>query len=137
MKGDTLTKKYGVYGTQGVTAASNKPGTRSGSASWTDASGNVWMFGGDGNGATTVGSLNDLWKYNPSTNQYTWVKGDITTNNTGVYGSLGSPAPGNKPGARSGSVTWMDASGNFWLFGGYGYSSTTNGILNGWPTVTD
>ena len=35
------------------------------------------------------------------------------------------------PGARVGAVTWKDAAGNFWLFGGYGYDGNANvGFLN-------
>jgi hypothetical protein len=40
--------------------------------------------------------------------------------NVGVYGTLGVPAAGNIPGSRSGASTWVDKSGNFWLFGGSG-----------------
>ena len=36
----------GVYGALGVPAAGNTPGGRNGSASWTDSSGNLWLFGG-------------------------------------------------------------------------------------------
>jgi len=36
----------------------------------------------------------------------------------GIYGTLGSPASGNMPGARKNAATWTDSSGNFWLFGG-------------------
>jgi len=33
---------------------------------WTDASGNFWLFGGNGfDSAGTQGYLNDLWKYEP------------------------------------------------------------------------
>jgi hypothetical protein len=56
----------GVYGTQGVSAAANVPGARVLAVSWTDASGNLWLFGGDGYGANgTSGNLNDLWRYQP------------------------------------------------------------------------
>jgi hypothetical protein len=35
------------------------------------------------------------------------------------------------PGARVGAVTWKDNSGNFWLFGGYGFDGSGNeGFLN-------
>ena len=52
----------GVYGTLGIPASGNVPGSRSGASSWTDKSGNLWLFGGlgyDSNGVS--GDLNDLW----------------------------------------------------------------------------
>ena len=94
--------------------------------SWTDSSGNLWLFGGSGydtNG--TTGTLNDLWEYDPATNDWTWMGGSDTIGanggRPGVYGTLGTAAPGNIPGGRSGAVSWIDSSGNFWLFGGSGY----------------
>jgi hypothetical protein len=56
----------GVYGTLGVASASNVPGGRGSAVSWTDSSGNFWLFGGDGSDSTgTEAFLNDLWKYQP------------------------------------------------------------------------
>ena len=118
VKGDNTIEQFGVYGTQGTAAAGNKPGARYGSVSWSDASGNLWLFGGDSYTASSYGDLNDLWKYNPATNQWTWVKGDNTSDQKGIYGTQGTAVAGNKPGARYGSVSWSDASGNLWLFGG-------------------
>jgi hypothetical protein len=42
------------------------------------------------------------------------------TGQPGVYGTLGTPAAGNVPGGREGAASWIDESGNFWLFGGCG-----------------
>ena len=42
----------------------------------------------------------------------------------GVYGTEGKPGAQNAPGARVESSTWVDQSGNLWLFGGFGYDST-------------
>ena len=132
IKGDSTINQLGIYGTQGTAAAANKPVARLGSVSWTDASGNLWLFGGGGVERTgSSGYLNDLWKYNRATNQWTWVKGDSTLNQLGIYGTLGTAAAANKPGARQQSVTWTDASGNLWLFGGLGYAASgVSGNLN-------
>jgi N-acetylneuraminic acid mutarotase len=40
-------------------------------------------------------------------------------NATGVYGSQGTAAAANVPGARAGAAAWKDSAGNLWLFGGY------------------
>lgn len=129
-----------VYGTQGVAASTNTPGGRDSAVAWTDSSGNLWLFGG-GDYDTVMGTngtneyLNDLWEFNPSTKQWTWVGGSSTGNAQGIYGTLGSPSTSNVPGARGSEgipVTWVDSSGNFWLFGGSGYDSTgaSAGLLN-------
>jgi len=115
----------GVYGTKGTAAAANVPGARNSTAGWRDATGNFWLFGGE-NGAFFSGgsSFNDLWKYSPTTNRWTWVSGDNTTGVAGVYGTVGVAAAGNKPGARYGHGVAIDASGDFWLFGGLDGSSS-------------
>jgi N-acetylneuraminic acid mutarotase len=121
----------GVYGTLGIPAAGNIPGGRGGASSWTDSNGNVWLFGGYGVSSSATAYLNDLWKFNPANNEWTWMGGSTGTWASGVYGSLGTPAPGNIPGARFAPNSWTDRSGNFWLFGGVGSASTgTGGNLN-------
>jgi len=105
----------GVYGTLGVPAAGNIPGSRSGASTWVDSTGNLWLFGGYGiDSANTLGQLNDLWKFNPSVNEWTWMSGSSTILSTctpvtggdeycgqlGVYGTLGVPAAGNVPAGR-------------------------------------
>jgi N-acetylneuraminic acid mutarotase len=122
----------GVYGTQGTAAASNVPAARMGGSAWLDASGNVWLFGGLGlNQSGAAQEYNDLWEYNPGSGQWTWVGGSNMPNTSGVYGTQRAGAAGNGPGARVSAVSWKDHSGNFWLFGGYGYAQVGNlGNLN-------
>lgn len=129
-KGDKTGENAGIYGTLGVAAASNKPGGRANAVTWTDGSGNLWLFGGVGYGEGSYGYLNDLWKFNTATGNWTWVSGDKTGNITGVYGTIGVASATNKPGGRSNLMNWVDANGNFWLFGGYGYSESSQGVLN-------
>jgi N-acetylneuraminic acid mutarotase len=121
----------GMYGTQGTPAAGNIPGASVGSVSWTDSSGNLWLFGGLG---VEGAGANDLWEFNPSTSQWAWISGSnpaTVSEATGVYGTRGLPAATNVPGGRSYAVAWTDASGNLWLFGGYGFDSGgDSGLLN-------
>jgi N-acetylneuraminic acid mutarotase len=128
--GPNLVNQKGTYGTQGTAAASNIPGARSNGATWTDASGAFWFFGGiglDSNGTPNV--LNDLWKY--SGGQWTWMAGSNLSSQQGTYGTQGTAAAANIPGARLGGVTWTDKAGNVWLFGGTGNDSVgNNGQLN-------
>jgi hypothetical protein len=178
------------YGKIGVTASTNYPGIRSGAASWVDASGNFWLFGGTGATTSSItisnvpasvsscysgtqttttgtefngsGSLSDLWEYNPSTNLWTWIAGpssfandaatvsgsatieSATNNAVGSYGTMGTAAASNEPGARYNAASWTDTAGNLWLFGGFGNIidpdstcvNTTSTTTTGCPAVT-
>lgn len=125
MGGPATTNTAGVYGTQGVADPNNSPGGRNYSASWIDASGVVWIFGGTGysSSAAATSFLNDLWKYDPASGNWTWVSGSNLGDANGVYGVKGTPAASNVPGAREGATHWVDATGALWLFGGYGHDS--------------
>ena len=72
------------------------PSVRYGAVSWTDSSGNAYVFGGS-NGASF---LNNLWRFN---------------------GTSWSPVTnaGTPPSIRLGAVSWTDSSGNAYVFGGY------------------
>lgn len=118
MKGPNMLSDPGSYGIQGVPDPANNPAARYECAStWTDASGNLWLFGGIGNRGG-FGGFNDLWKYDPGLNEWTWVSGSSSVNQIGVYGTKGVEAPANVPGARACYTHWMDTSGNLYLFGG-------------------
>lgn len=91
MAGSDQINQDGVYGTLGTPAPDNTPGWRDGAASWTDASGNLWLFGGLGAGAPGAGEncsgceMNDLWKY--SNGMWTWMGGPDMPGYSGVYGT--------------------------------------------------
>ena len=132
MSGADTVNQSGIYGTRGVPDAANVPGARDGSVSWTDSTGNLWLFGGLGfDSAGTGSSLNDLWRYDIASGDWTWMSGADTANQSGVYGTRGVPDAANVPGARTGSVAWTDTSGQLWLFGGEGKARLySSGILN-------
>lgn len=109
----------GVYGVRGTPAPANVPGARDTCASWRDASGRLWIFGGFGHDSTVdEGNLNDLWMFDPASSEWTWVTGGTIANQAGVYGTKGVADPANTPGARFGAVSWLGADGKFWMFGG-------------------
>lgn len=128
ISGSDAINATGVYGTQGAAAAANVPSARGLGAAWIDASGNLWLFGGEGYLVSTgyYHRLNDLWKFSPASNEWTWVAGSSTFDATGVYGTQGTAAAANVPGARATMATWPDADGNAWIFGGYTYDDPTN-----------
>ena len=122
--GSNTGRAQGVYGTQGTASASNVPGARTNQVGWVDRAGNFWLFGGDGYDSTgALGAINDLWTYSPSTHLWTWVSGSDTINATANYGTEGTPAVSNIPGARYYATSWTDKTGNLWLFGGVGAAS--------------
>ncbi|MBI3143245.1 MAG: hypothetical protein HYZ16_10490, partial [Bacteroidetes bacterium] len=128
VSGSNSAGQTGTYGTKGTAAGSNVPGARYSAVSWTDASGNFWLFGGVGYAASGSGNLNDLWKWDGS--NWTWVSGSNGSGQYGTYGTKGTAAGSNVPGARQAATSWTDASGNFWLFGGFGYAASGSGRLN-------
>jgi gliding motility-associated-like protein len=120
LKGDSLSSSIGNFGIKGIENSSNEPPARYQTAYWLDLQGNYWIFSG-------VAASNDLWKYNPITNNWTWIRGDdLSGTATGNYGVLGVPSPLNDPpNLGYGANCWTDATGDLWLFGGY---STNNNI---------
>jgi len=103
------------------------------------------LFGGTGlTSSFPLGTLNDLWEFKPSLNEWAWLGGSKTVvclaessgicvsyGQPGTYGTLGTPSAGNVPGARNSATTWTDGNGNLWLFGGFGFDAQgTDGYLN-------
>jgi len=127
-----------------VPLTGSQPGSRWGAASWVDAGGNFWLYGGwglDSTGTNGNGALNDTWVYTPNSTPgepgtWAWVKGSNTGSQNGVYGNETRPYETFyiwTPGGRSNASHWVDGSGQLWLFGGQGYDSTSNtgnGSLN-------
>lgn len=127
MGGSNTGAENQVTGTLGTPAPGNIPAVRYQATSWTDKNGNFWLFGGSNVGDTEDQQRNDLWEFNPSTREWTWMAGSSTGSPQGVYGTLGTPSPQNTPGAREDASSWTDSNGNLWLFGGYGLDA--NGAL--------
>lgn len=123
LSGSDAAIQQGKYGTRGVASVTNQPGGRRSVAGVAGTGGRYWMFGGQGFGETgSVGFLNDLWQFDAATRQWTWVSGSKAVNPGGVYGTRGVPTALTVPGARLSSGSWLDESGNFWLFGGFNNS---------------
>lgn len=132
VSGSDLRSESGNYGTKGQPAPSNVPGARRETVSWIDSGGRFWLFGGDGlDSAGSAGELNDLWRFDPATLEWTWMSGSDLKEYPGIYGTQGESGPANAPGARQWALSWIDPLDNLWLFGGVGYDSTGRyGLLN-------
>lgn len=118
VSGSNIVDQPGNYGIKGTASAANVPSARTGAASWIDADGDMWLFGGNYGGF----QLNDLWLWDGS--NWTWISGSNDINQSGTYGSKGTAQADNIPGSRHEPLNWIDSSGNVWLFGGYGFDST-------------
>jgi gliding motility-associated-like protein len=120
--GNQGTGLNGNYGVKGMPADSNLPVGRYQCAYWLDAQGNFWMFGGVTFQTNSVSVQNDLWKFNPITNQWTWINGPkLETDKDGEFGIKGVPSALNYPSARGyGLNCWADTAGQLWLYGGFG-----------------
>jgi len=104
----------------------NEPGGLSSSATWMGDDGKLYMFGGqifDPNYPKT----NAFWSYDTLSHEWSFLGGSDQLNTPGFYGELGVASPTNYPGARMQSACWKDSNGDFWMFGGVGYGSASNG----------
>jgi hypothetical protein len=100
-----------------VASAAKTHGSRYAGASWTDGQ-HFWFFGGYKETAGE-GPYNDLWKYDPAANSWTWVKGDNVPYGASVYGTKGVAASANKPGGPVSFGLVVDNAANFWIMGGF------------------
>ncbi len=71
------------------------------------------------------GYMNDLWRYDPATKQWTWISGSNTINQAGIYGTKGVPDAANVPCARYMSISWADSPA---ICGSSGAAVTKHGI---------
>lgn len=134
VSGSKTIDQLGNYGTLGAAAGTNVPGARRYASAWRDASGKLWLFGGEGfdsDVAQISGDLDDLWKFDPGTGNWTWMAGNKIRNQAGSYGTKGVATATTRPGSRHGAMSWIDTHGKLWLFGGTGYSRDTNNAFHG------
>ncbi|HYV94309.1 MAG TPA: kelch repeat-containing protein [Chitinophagales bacterium] len=135
VSGSNLPGQHGAYGIKGIPDPANVPGARYVYAKWIDENENLWLFGGDGFNAVSTGELNDLWRYNISTNEWTWMSGTDQLSDAGLSGAMCELSPDNRPSARwETRACWRDHKGNFWLYGGYSNSTELNDL---WVYVPD
>jgi len=112
ISGTDSTGSLGVFGIQGIPSANNHPPGSYEPIEWKDKQGNFWLYAGYPN------ELSDLWKYDPVSNEWTWMKGTGLPFQSPIYGMIGIPDPANTPGTRwLCAVSWVDTAGNLWLFG--------------------
>src|SRR6185295_9922250 len=94
MGGSDTINNIGNYGSMGIPSINNlPPSRRETNACWTDSANNLWLFGGQ----SYLGDVNDLWRYNISTGEWTWMKGSSTSGQISTYGIKGQANINNVP----------------------------------------
>ena len=117
IRGSKLCNDIGSFGTQGVADTSNNPPARMIFTRWKDHDGNFWIFGGGDWNYDYY--WNDVWKYNPSTNLWTWISGPNFTGDDGTSGTQCEPDSNAVAHCRfENRCCWTDGCNGFWTFGG-------------------
>eukprot|EP01122_Echinamoeba_exundans_P009502 TRINITY_DN3388_c0_g2_i1.p1 TRINITY_DN3388_c0_g2~~TRINITY_DN3388_c0_g2_i1.p1 ORF type:complete len:1268 (+),score=125.86 TRINITY_DN3388_c0_g2_i1:130-3933(+) len=86
-----------------------------------DIRGEIYVFGGRGyNSAGSISILNDLWRFRINDSTWTWLAGELSGAQPGVYGTRGSGVAGvTVPGSRYEAAAWFDPTKlQLGLFGG-------------------
>src|SRR5689334_4608591 len=83
MNGDSIPGSQGNFGIQGVPSPTNHPPGLYETCEWTDLQGNFWLYGGLYYNSGYF-NQNTLWKFEPSTNLWTWMWGDTIPNQSTV-----------------------------------------------------
>lgn len=118
LKGSIGAYGAATYGTLGVPAAANTPNAREGAISFTYG-GYLYLYGGYSNGGG-YGAKNDLWRFDTTTNNWTWIKGSSGFGNPGSYGIQNVANASNlPPSGNSNSASWV-CNGKFYLYSGGG-----------------
>ncbi|WP_165836437.1 Kelch repeat-containing protein [Taibaiella soli] len=113
VSGDSIVNTSQVTGPSGVFSSSAKPAGRTDAVSFY-VNNLFYIFGGQ----TNIDRANDLWAYNPATNEWCWFKGGLNAQH-GSYGIKGVASSTNWPGSRYGGMGW-GLNGKLYMLGGYG-----------------
>jgi hypothetical protein len=132
VRGDTINDQAPIFGEQGIPDPISTPVGNYNSVGWVDGDGMFWLFGGQG----YHGMRGALWRLNPETLEWTWMKGSSTENYEGSYGEMGVASETNNPPSRGwGFAHWTDNDGNLWLYGGA--DSETRYLTDMWKYDVD
>lgn len=111
-----------VYGTKGVPSSSNTPAGQALNSTITQSSDRdkIWFFGERRLfGVNSYYTTNNMWQYQISTNEWTWLSGDGDTQNpAGSFGSKGVERASNLPGQAFSSEMFKSPNGDLWVLGG-------------------
>lgn len=129
VSGNTSFDALIVRGKKGVSAPENYPGSRCGHWIFLHPKSDVmYLVGGYGimdKSETELkdGEFNDVWLYNFTSDEWTWVAGDDYGYSRGNYTLIGLSSEWTAPHSRfSYGMDMHPVSGDIYLFGGYSFS---------------
>ncbi|XP_059163065.1 kelch domain-containing protein 10-like [Physella acuta] len=121
----------------GTFSPSNVPGCRRGAASWADAEGNLWLFGGAGKDSQpdsprqTSKLLSDLWRFHVRLHQWAFMGGSQIGDLAGSYKAKHEDKHTSFPGSRTEMLVWRSHTHVAEIFGGLGHDGRKlDGYLN-------
>ncbi len=133
MKGSNMPNATATYGTLGIEDPANNPSGRWSATRWKGVDGKFYVFGGQSTfSSANANNHNDVWQYNPATNNWAWISGDNVSNTAGTYNMQCDPQSNTFPSARYENHTaqTVSCSETFWSFGGRDNSG--NGLNDLW-----
>ncbi len=98
VSGTNLVGNAGTYGSVGLGSVNNVPPARSVNMTWKDDAGNFWLSGGENINSTIY--YQDVWKFNPTTLEWTWMSGPQGADTASPSGSLCVASGANHEGKR-------------------------------------
>lgn len=135
------------FGTKGVFNTTNTPGKRSQSITFVDNNGNLYLMGGTYISYTSTSvEYNDLWKYDITLQQWSWI-GGYNTHTPGIngnYGAIGVESVNYFPSSRIYCSSIFSSDGMIYFYGGHaptfdGYDRYDlwkyNPITNSWTLL--
>lgn len=118
------------FGTKGVASDSNTPGSRWEPAIACHPDGSIWLFGGYQEFSSAPSNvLNDIWKFNTSSLQWTWVHGPLYNASiesfVAKYRGIGEFGPEVLPVARENGYMVYRGENLLMLYGGNGFRDSS------------
>ena len=109
----------------GLSKESNNPSSRFSSASWSGRDGKFYLFGGRLTNSNE-NLLGDLWRFDPKSKEWVWLKGLTKLNN---------PGTNTTPSARHSPATWVARDWKnkkvyHYMYGGFGIEKGSKNLLS-------
>jgi hypothetical protein len=123
--GHNTTSTLTTYGTFGVESPLNRLGFRHSSQYFFHSpSSSLVVIGGQ-----SPSILGDIWRFNFTSEQWTWVDGSIAWNFWSKPGTKNVEAASNVMGSRYGGFAFVDPENmKIYVYGGYGYATLSSGV---------